>query len=264
MKRTHPLLLAFHVAFLAFIVSPLLVVVLVSFTSKGYIAMPFDGASLRWYRDIAHHPGFIAAFWRSIELGTTAATLSVLLAVPAGLAIAWYRFPGRGALLGLLLSPLAVPPIVLGIGLLNFLTRIGAEDTMFSLIVAHVVVVLPYVVRLVVAGATGVDRTLGQAAQSLGASAWTAFRRVQLPMILPGVAGGWLIAFITSFDELSMTIFVASPRTQTLPVKMYAYIANTIDPLLASVSTVLMVMALVLMLLLERFYGVERVLGGSA
>lgn len=264
MKRTNPILLAFHAAFLLFIMSPLVVVVLVSFTSKGYISTPFGGASLRWYRDIANFPDFIAAFWRSVQLGVAAATMSVVLAVPASMAIAWHRFPGRDFVLGLLLSPLAVPPIVLGIALLHFLTRVGGEDTMASLVAAHTVVVLPYVIRLVVAGATGIDRTVAQAAESLGASALTAFRRIQLPMILPGIAGGWLIAFITSFDELSMTIFVASPQTQTLPVKMYAYIANTIDPLLASISTVLMVLALVLMLLLERFYGLERVLGGEA
>lgn len=264
MKRVHPLLLAFHIAFLVFILAPLVVVALVSFTGKGYISMPFDGASLRWYRAIGEHSDFIAAFWRSIELGVTAATAAVVLAVPAGMAIAWHRFPGRDLVLGLLLSPLAVPPVVLGIALLHFLTRVGGQDTMASLVAAHTVVVLPYVIRLVVAGATGIDGTIAQAAEALGAPAFTVFRRVQLPMILPGVAGGWLIAFITSFDELSMTIFVAAPQTQTLPVTMYAYIANTIDPLLTSVSTVLMLIALVLMLLLERFYGLERVLGGAS
>lgn len=257
-------MLAFHAAFLLFILAPLVVVVLVSFTSKGYISMPFSGASLRWYETISSYPDFITAFWRSVQLGVAAATIAVILAVPAGMAIAWHRFPGRDFVLGLVLSPLAVPPIVLGIALLHFLSRIGGEDTMVGLVAAHTVVVLPYVIRLVVAGATGIDPTVAQAAESLGASAQTVFRRIQLPMILPGIAGGWLIAFITSFDELSMTIFVAAPQTQTLPVKMYAYIANTVDPLLASISTVLMVLALVMMLLLEYFYGLERVLGGDA
>jgi len=123
--------------------------------------------------------------------------------------------------------------------------------------------VLPYVLRLVVAAATGFDRTITQAAQSLGASAWSVFRRIELPLIIPGVAGGWLIAFINSFDELTMSIFVASASTQTLPVKMYNHIANTIDPLVASVSTVLIVLTLVLMMALDRFYGLDRVLSGK-
>ena len=263
MNRTPRLLLAFHGLFVAFMLAPLVMVALVSFTDKGYIAMPFDGASLRWYFATLNNDDFVDAFWRSNLLGVTAATLATLLAVPAGMAIAWHRFPGREVVLGLLLSPLMVPHVVLGIALLRFLTQIGASGTMWGLTAAHTVLVLPYVLRLVVAAATGFDRNVAQAAESLGASAWTVFRRIELPLILPGVAGGWLIAFINSFDELTMSIFVASAGTQTLPVKMYNHIANTIDPLLASVSTVLIMLTLVLMLVLDRFYGLDRVLAGK-
>ena len=140
----------------------------------------------------------------------------------------------------------------------------GAAGTMTGLILAHAAIVMPYVLRLVVAAATGFDRSVAQAAETLGASPWTVFARIQLPLILPGIAGGWLLAFITSFDELTLTVFIASPSTQTLPVKLYAYIANTIDPLLASISTMLILLTLVLMLLLERFYGLDRVLGGKS
>ncbi|MBE2264058.1 MAG: ABC transporter permease [Burkholderiaceae bacterium] len=264
MNRTPPALLVFHWLFAIFMLAPLAMVVLVSFTDKGYIAMPFDGASWRWYRAILDAPDFIDAFWRSLGLAAASATMATVVSVPAGMAIAWHRFPGREAMLGLLLSPLMVPHVVLGIALLRFLTQIGASGTLWGLTAAHTVIVLPYVLRLVVAAATGFDRSVAQAAQSLGASAWTVFRRVELPLIVPGVAGGWMIAFINSFDELTMSIFVASASTQTLPVKMYNHIANTIDPLLASVSTVLIVLTLVLMLVLDRFYGLDRVLGGKS
>ena len=263
MNRTPAPLLVFHWLFAIFMLAPLVMVALVSFTDKGYIAMPFDGASWRWYLAILKNDDFVDAFWRSLALGATAATLATLLAVPAGMAIAWHRFPGREVVLGLLLSPLMVPHVVLGIALLRFLTQIGASGTMWGLTAAHTVLVLPYVLRLVVAAATGFDRTVAQAAESLGASSWTVFRRVELPLIVPGVAGGWLIAFINSFDELTMSIFVASAGTQTLPVKMYNHIANTIDPLLASISTVLIVLTLVLMMVLDRFYGLDRVLAGK-
>ncbi|MDH4059924.1 MAG: ABC transporter permease [Aquincola sp.] len=243
--------------------APLVMVALVSFTDKGYVSMPFDGASWRWYRAIFDASDFVDAFWRSLGLGFAAATIATLLAVPAGMAIAWHRFPGRDAMLGLLLSPLMVPHIVLGIALLRFLTQLGASGTLWGLTAAHTVIVLPYVLRLVVAAATGFDRSVAQAAQSLGASGWTVFRRIELPLVLPGVAGGWLIAFINSFDELTMSIFVASAATQTLPVKMYNHIAHTIDPLLASISTVLIMLTLVLMLVLDRFYGLDRVLSGK-
>ena len=264
MNRAPRLLLIFHWLFATFMLAPLLMVVLVSFTDKGYIAMPFDGASWRWYLAILKDDEFMNAFYRSLALGAGAATLATLLAVPAGMAIAWHRFPGREAILGLLMSPLMVPNVVLGIALLRFLTQLSATGTMWGLTAAHTVVVLPYVLRLVVAAATGFDRTVAQAAESLGASGWTVFRRIELPLIAPGVAGGWIIAFINSFDELTMSIFVASASTQTLPVKMYNYVANTIDPLLASISTVLIVLTLVLMIVLDRLFGLDRILVGKS
>jgi putative spermidine/putrescine transport system permease protein len=264
MRRAPPLLLAFHWLFVIFMLAPLVMVALVSFTDKGYISMPFDGASWRWYTAILSNDDFLNSFYRSLILGITAATLATVVAIPAGLAIAWHRFPGRETILGLLLSPLMVPHVVLGIALLRFFTQLGASGTWWGLTAAHTVLVVPYVMRLVVAAATGFDRSLSQAAESLGASAWTVFRRVELPLIIPGVAGGWLIAFINSFDELTMSIFVASAGTQTLPVKMYNHMANTIDPLLASISTVLIGLTLVLMIVLDRFYGIDRVLAGKS
>ena len=264
MNRTPTPLAVFHWLFAIFMLAPLAMVVLVSFTDKGYISMPFDGASWRWYRAILQASDFVEAFWRSLALAAGSATLATLVALPAGMAIAWHRFRGREAMLGLLLSPLMVPHVVLGIALLRFLTQIGGSGTLWGLTAAHTVLVLPYVLRLVVAAATGFDRSVAQAAESLGAPSWTVFRRIELPLIVPGVAGGWLIAFINSFDELTMSIFVASASTQTLPVKMYNHIANTIDPLLASISTVLIVLTLVLMMVLDRFYGLDRVLAGKS
>lgn len=264
MTRLPSALLAFHILFAAFMLAPLVVVVLVAFTDKGYISMPFDGASLHWFREILNRKDFIDAFYRSVALAAGSATIAVVMTLPAGMAIAWHRFPGREALLGLLLSPLMVPHVVLAIGLLRLLTQVGVAGTTMGLVLAHTVVVVPFVLRLVVAAAAGFDRNVSQAAESLGASPWTVFARIELPLILPGLAGGWLLAFITSFDELTLSVFIASPSTQTLPVKLYAYIENTIDPLLASISTVMMGLTLALMLVLERFYGLDRVLGGRS
>lgn len=262
--RTPVTLILFHLLFLVFMLAPLVVVALVSFTDKGYIAMPFDGASWRWYRAILTATDFLDGFKRSLWLGAVSATAAVILAVPAAIAIAWHRFLGREAILGLLLSPLMVPPIVLGIALLRLFTQMGATSTLTGLAAAHTIIVLPYVLRLVIAAATGYDHALSQAATSLGASPFTVFRRIELPQLLPGIAGGWIIAFITSFDEVTMSLFVSGPGTTTLPVRMYNYIANTIDPLLASISTVLIVLTLLLMLILDRAFGLDRVLGGKA
>jgi putative spermidine/putrescine transport system permease protein len=263
MKQNGFLGLLFNALFLTFIAAPLVAVIAVSFTAKGYISMPFDGASLRWFRAIGQNQDIIDAFWLSIRLALVSATLGVLLATPAALAIARYRFPGRGALTGFLLSPMMIPAVVLGIAFLRFLSLLGLNGSMWSLTAAHVVIVLPYALRLILSSAIGLDRDAERAALSCGASRFTAFRRVVLPMIRTGIAGGWVLAFIQSFDELTMTIFVATPGTTTLPVAMYNQIAQTIDPLVASVSTVIIAGTVVLMLVLDRMVGLDRILIGE-
>jgi putative spermidine/putrescine transport system permease protein len=255
--------LLFKALFLAFILAPLVVVIAVSFTGKGYISMPFDGASLRWFKAILENEDIVDAFWLSMRLALVAATLGVALAVPAALAIARYRFPGRGALTGFFLSPMMIPAVVLGIAFLRFLSLLGLGGSFWALCATHVIIVVPYALRLALSSAIGLDREAERAALSCGASRFTAFRRVVLPMIRTGVVGGWVLSFIQSFDELTMTIFVATPGTTTLPVAMYNQIAQTIDPLVASVSTVLIVGTVVLMLVLDRMVGLDRVLIGE-
>ena len=255
--------LLFNALFLAFILAPLVVVVAVSFTDRGYISMPFDGASLRWFRAILENEDIVDAFWLSVRLALVAATLGVALAVPAALAIARYRFPGRGALAGFFLSPMMIPAVVLGIAFLRFLSLLGLGGSFWALCATHVIIVVPYALRLALSSAVGLDRDAERAALSCGASRFTAFRRVVLPMIRTGVVGGWVLSFIQSFDELTMTIFVATPGTTTLPVAMYNQIAQTIDPLVASVSTVLIVGTVALMLVLDRMVGLDRVLIGE-
>ncbi|AJY15140.1 ABC transporter permease [Burkholderia multivorans] len=264
MQRNGFAALAFHALFVAFIVAPLAAVMLVAFTDKGYISMPFDGASLRWFRAILDNGDIVSAFWLSVRLALVAATLGVALAVPAALAIARYRFPGRGALTSFFLSPMMIPAVVLGIAFLRFLSLLHLSGSFWALVAAHVVIVLPYALRLALSSAIGLDRDAERAALSCGASRFTAFRRVVLPMIRTGVAGGWVLSFIQSFDELTMTIFVATPGTTTLPVAMYNQIAQTIDPLVTSVSAVLIVGTVMLMLLLDRLVGLDRILIGEA
>ena len=255
--------LLFHALFIAFIVAPLLVVVVVSFTPEGYLSLPTSGLSLRWFYAILDNQDFIDAFWMSLYLALASATLALTAAVPAALAIARYQFSGRAALTAFFLSPLMIPHVVLGVSFLRFFTQIGLSGTFIGLVLAHIIIIMPYALRLVLASVTGLDRDAEKAALSLGASHWTVFRRVTLPLIVPGLTGGWMLAFITSFDELTMSIFVASPSTTTLPVRMYQHIAQTIDPLIASVSTVLIVLTLVLMIVLDRIYGLDKVLVGK-
>ncbi len=264
MSRNGPVALAFHSLFMAFILAPILIVCVVAFTPEGYLALPTNGPSLRWFRALAENPEFVAAFWASLWLGTISATIAVAVAVPSALAIARYRFPGRETIVTLLQAPLMIPPVVLGIAFLRFFTQVGLGGTFAGLVLGHVVIIMPFALRLVLAASTGTDRQIEHAATSLGASAWGTFRRVTLPMILPGVASGWVLAFITSFDEVTMTVFIASPRTTTLPVRLFLYIQDNIDPLVAAVSAVLIGLTVVAMIVLDRIYGLERLLVGRA
>ncbi|WP_116085239.1 ABC transporter permease [Tropicimonas sp. IMCC34011] len=264
MRRLGPLSYIFHTIFVIFILAPLAVVVLVSFTSKGYLSMPTDGLSLRWFKAIWDAPEFIEAFWFSVCLAFVSASAATLIAVPAALALARMTFHGRAAISSFLLSPMLIPHLVLGVAFLQFYSRLGMGGTSVGLTAAHIVVIMPYAVRLSLASITGLPRDAEQAALTLGASRFTVFRRITLPLILPGVAGGWLLAFISSFDELTMSVFVAAPATQTLPVKMYNHIVETIDPLSASVSTVTIVITFVVMLLLDRLYGIDKIFIGKS
>jgi putative spermidine/putrescine transport system permease protein len=262
MIRNGPLALAFHALFIGFIVAPLAIVCVVAFTPLGYISLPTDGLSLRWFGAILDNPRFISAFWLSLLLGLVSSVVATALALPAALAIARFRFPGRDAISALLLSPLMIPHIVLGVALLRFFSAIGINGTFGGLAMGHVIVILPFALRLVLASATGMDPAVERAAVSLGAGRFTVFQRITLPLILPGIVSGWLLAFITSFDELTMSVFIASPSTTTLPVRMFLHIQDTIDPLVAAVSALLIAITGVLMWVLDRLVGLERLFVG--
>jgi len=264
MRSNGPLALIFHTIFVVIMLAPIVVVCLVAFTPEGYLSLPTNGFSLRWFRAIANYPEFVHAFWVSLGLGALSSFVALLFAVPAALAIARYRFRGRDALAALFLSPLMIPHVVLGIAFLRFFTSIGIGGSFAGLLVAHVVVVFPFALRLTLAAATGMDRSVEMAAISLGAGGATLFRRVTLPLILPGVISGWALAFIQSFDDLTMTVFLAAPGTETLPVRMFLYVQDNIDPLVTSVSASVIAITMTALILLDRFYGLDRVLVGKS
>ena len=264
MRNNGPFALAFNALVIAFMLAPLLVVCVVAFTPENTLTIPTTSFSLRWFREVFRHPDFVSSFWNSLWLALGSATLATMLAVPAGIAITRYDFPGRDFLNGLFLSPLIIPHLVLGVAMLRMFALVGGTGSFGWLVLAHTVIVTPYTLRLVVAALVGFDRSAEHAALSLGASQATVFRRITLPMILPGVTGGWLLAFINSFDEVTMSIFVTAPSTVTLPVRMYMYATESIDPLMAAVSALMIAVTAGAMLLLDRIYGLDRVLVGRS
>lgn len=262
MRRRRPGGLAlFNVLFVAFLLAPVVVVVLVAFTPEGWLAIPTTRFSLRWFRAIAERPEFLEAFRNSALVALGASAVATLLGTLAALGLHRYRFRGRDLIGVFLLSPLMVPTVVTGVSLLYFYTLLGLAATIPGIVAAHVVVTVPYVIRTVSASLAGFDRNLERAAMALGAGPLRTFGLITLPSILPGIAAGTVFAFITSFDELTVSLFVTGPRLVTLPIQIYNHITYITDPLVAAVSTVMVAVTLTAVLLLERLVGLDRVLG---
>jgi putative spermidine/putrescine transport system permease protein len=261
--KNGPFAIGFHSLVVAFMMAPLVVVCLVAFTPADTLSVPWDEWSLRWIRAVFEHSDLMSSFRNSLIVAALAATGSVLLAIPASLAIARYSFPGRNALNGMLMSPLIVPHLVLGVAMLRLFALLDVRGSTLWLTLAHVIVVTPYALRLMLAALAGSDPAIEHAARSLGAGRWTVFRRVTLPLMLPGVTGGWLLGFINSFDEVTMSIFITSPQTVTLPVRMYMLATESIDPMMAAVSALIIALTAIIMFALDRLYGLDRVLVGQ-
>lgn len=263
MNKNGVLALVFHSIFSVFLAAPLVVVCLVAFTPDNMLTIPTLHFSLRWFVALFNDNGFITAFWNSIVLATLSATGAALLGVPAAMGLSRYQFPGRAALNGFLLSPLMIPPVVLGVALLRLFNEFNVNGSFSSLVLAHVMLIFPYSLRLIMASMVSLSREPEHAAMSLGASAWTTFRRITFPSLLPGILGGWVLAFASSFDELTATIFLASPATITLPVRIYMSMTETVDPMVAAVAVVIIVVTLGLMIVLDRLVGLDKVLMGK-
>ena len=258
MRTNGPLALTFHALFVVFMLAPIVVVCLVAFTPEGFLSLPTNGFSLRWFRTIASYPEFVHAFWVSLGLGMLSSFVALLFAVPAALAIARHRFRGRDALAALFLSPLMIPHVVLGIAFLRFFTSLGLGGTFAALLIAHVVVVFPFALRLTLAAATGMDRSVEMAAVSLGAGGWTLFRRVTLPLILPGIGAGTFLAFMASFDNIPVSLFLTDARTEMLPIRMWGMLETRLDVRVAAISGLVSMGTLVLLVVVDRLVRVDR------
>jgi putative spermidine/putrescine transport system permease protein len=248
---------------IALIFVPLLVTIFLSFFDEKLILFPPHRYTLAWYAQIL--PNFGAAIATSLELGIAAVAGSLLLGVPAGIALSRYRFRGRGAIGTLLLAPLTVPGIALGLAVFVFLVAIdetagsALTGSFAGLVLAHVMIATPWVVRLSLAGLVNHDNAAEEAAASLGARPLTVLWRVTLPAMRTGIIAGALFAFIISFENLELALFLTSPGVTTLPVAILLYLEYHIDPLIAATAVAQIVGVGALLLLLDRFVRLGRV-----
>lgn len=246
-----------------FVVVPLLFIAAVSLTPKGYISLPTDGVSLRWYVKIADHPEFIASTANSLWLALGASVSALVLGTLAAVAVTRHQFGLRETVRLSMASPLFTPMVMSGLAILIASSAWGWSDPLTRLYIGHTSLTLPYVFRTVSASLTGFDPNQELAAKNLGASPFKAFMLITLPQLGPGIMAGAVFAFIVSFDNVGLSIFLSGATFKTLPVELFAYSSNDNDPTIAAVSVVMILVSFIAVALLERLFGIQRLMAGG-
>jgi putative spermidine/putrescine transport system permease protein len=241
-----------------FLIAPILVFIPLSFNAQPYFTytremLTFDpaGYSLRWYQDFFGSRSWITSIRNSFFIAFFATLIATTLGTLAALGLSRRHMPFRGLIMGLLISPMIVPLIISAAGMFFFYSSIGLAGTFPGVILAHAALGTPFVVITVTATLVGYDHSLSRAAASLGANATTTFRKITLPLILPGVISGGLFAFITSFDEIVIVLFVAGVEQRTIPREMWSGIRESISPTILAAATVLVLMSIALLTTVE-------------
>lgn len=253
-----PLERAWHMAFrvicasvFVFLVVPVLIVIPLSFNSEAFFTFPMPGVSLRWYDDFFGSERWMTAIKNSAIIAVAVTFLATTLGTLAALGLSRAGFPGRALVMSILISPIIVPVVISALGMYFFYNALGLISTIPGIILAHTALATPFVVITVTATLMGFDHSLTRAAAGLGARPMTVFFRVILPLILPGVISGALFAFITSWDELVVVLFIASPETRTLPRQMFSGIRDQISPTITAAATILICLSVLLLTTVE-------------
>ncbi|MEQ8291821.1 MAG: ABC transporter permease [Roseovarius sp.] len=241
-----------------FLITPIVVVMPLSFNAEDFFTftpemLSFDpeGYSLKHYRDFFNSPDWQQALWNSVSIAPVATLLSVSFGTLAAIGLSSEHVPFRRPIMAILISPMIVPLIISAAGMYFFYSRLGLQGTYWGVVLAHAALGIPFVIITVTATLVGFDRSLTRAAANMGADPVTTFFRVQMPLILPGVISGGLFAFITSFDEVVVVLFVGSAGQKTLPWQMFTGLREQISPTILAVATILVSISIVLLTTVE-------------
>lgn len=246
-----------------FVTLPLVFVLAVSLTPNAYVSLPTDGISFRWYAKIAEHPEFLRSTVNSLLLALGASVAALVMGVSVAVATVRYRFALREPVRLTMASPLFIPMVMSGLAILMASSATGWSDPAMRLFIGHAALTLPYVVRAVSASLAGFDPNQELAARNLGAGPIKAFLLITLPQLGPGVLAGAVFAFIVSFDNVGLSIFLTGATYRTLPVELFAYATNENDPMTAAISVVMILVSLIAVALLERVFGLQKLMGGG-
>ena len=236
---------------LGFLILPIVIIIPMSFTSGNLLVFPIPGFSLRWYESLAEGDAWIDAAKNSLAIAVASTMLSMTLGTMAAAGLSRAEFALKPVVIGLILSPVLIPIVITAVGMYFFFVSVGLSGTYAGLILAHTALGVPFVVITVLASLDGFDNNLVRAAASLGAPPLTAFRRITLPIIFPGVVSGGLFAFVTSFDEIVVTLFLAAPDQRTLPRQIFSGVREYVSPGIAAVATVLILLSIVLLVTIQ-------------
>ena len=247
-------------ALLGFLVLPAFVVTIAAFNDRALLSFPPQGFSWRWFSHAIAYDDFRNGFRNGSIVTVWSSTISLAVGAAFALALDRYEFRMKRLIEGILVSPLIVPHFTVGLGFLILAAQLGMTQTFTLVVVCHVILVLPFVLRSVYVSLRNLDRRLELAAASLGAPPHRVLTTVTLPLLLPGLVSGWLFAAILSFNEFTASLFVTAQRTQTLPVAMYNYVREYADPSMAALSVMYIVATAALLTLANAFLGLGKVL----
>jgi putative spermidine/putrescine transport system permease protein len=248
------------VAILGFLLCPAVVVTVAAFNAKSILAFPPDAWSLRWFAKILAYDDFRSSFHNGLIVTSWASLIALVAGAGFAFVVDRYEFAGKATLETILLSPLVTPHFTIGLGLLILTAQLGVERGFAIVVLTHVLLVLPFVLRSVYVSLRNLDRRLELAAAGLGAPPGRVLLTVTLPLILPGLVSGWLFAAILSFNEFTASLFVTAQRTQTLPVAMYNYVREFADPSMAAMSVLYIAVTSLLLIAANLFLGLGKVL----
>ena len=237
---------------LAFLVLPIFVPVPLSVNSEAFFTFPLAGFSWRWYQEVLSSGQWRDAIWHSLFIAVCVTGLATTLGTLAAVGLSSPHLPARRAIMSVLISPLIVPVVITAVGAYMFYARIGLASTFTGIVLAHTAVASPFVVVTVGASLSQFDRTLMRAAAISGAPPLTAVRRVMLPLVLPGLLSGAAFAFVTSFDELVIALFLASAEQRTLPMQMFTGLREHLSPAITAAATLMMSLSILMLIVADR------------
>ena len=250
-KAAHYALRVYVGLILLFLISPIIAVMPLSFNSESFFTYPMPGYSLKWYEDFFFNERWTGALKMSFIIAIATTILATFLGTLAALGLSRANFPARASVMAVLISPMIVPVIISAVGMFKFYALINVAGTLLGVVLAHTALATPFVVITVTATLSSFDKTLMRAGASCGAPPQTVFFKVVMPLILPGMISGALFAFVTSFDEVVVVLFLASPEQRTLPLQMFSGIREMISPTITAAATVLVLFSTLLLVTVE-------------